>query len=108
LIDNALKYNPDKESARVEVSTHRVDGCDQFSVVDNGPGIDAKYHQKIFEPFSTLGKKDPHSSGIGLSIVKRVIEIQGGTLAVESSSGEGTRIIFTWPVSSEVQAVAHA
>lgn len=108
LIDNALKYNPDKESARVEISTQRVHDCCQFSVMDNGAGIDARYHQKVFEPFETLGKKDSHSSGIGLSIVKRAIEIQGGTLDIESSSGKGTRITFTWPVTGQIQKVSYA
>ncbi len=96
LISNAVKY------------THRKDGhiiitCDQlaefyrFTVKDNGIGIDAEYHNKIFEIFQTLREKNEiESTGVGLAIVKKIIDEQRGTIAVKSKAGEGAEFVFTW------------
>ena len=107
LIQNAFKYNPDKENATACISSTRKGGFYQFSVTDNGPGIEPRFHERIFEPFTTLESvTDIHSSGIGLSIVQRAIERQGGHIEVSSkiSTGPGTptgtTFTFTWPVQS--------
>lgn len=108
LIQNAFKYNPDKATASVSVSAMRKGGYYQFSVSDNGPGIESRYHERIFKPFTTLESvTDIHSSGIGLSIVQRAIERQGGQIEVSSkiASGpgapSGTTFTFTWPAQSQ-------
>jgi len=67
-------------------------------VQDDGPGIAPEYHTKIFQLFQTL--RDRHtaeSTGIGLSIVKKIIDEQMGTIRVDSAAGQGAGFIFTWP-----------
>ena len=64
---------------------------------NNGKGIEPKYHQKIFTIFQTLEARDKkENTGIGLAIVKKVVESQGGAITVKSSLGEGTIFSFTW------------
>ena len=70
----------------------------RFFVSDNGPGIEAEYFEKIFIIFQTLQERDAfESTGVGLAIVKRIIEENKGTIKVESSIGKGTTFVFTWP-----------
>lgn len=100
LIGNAFKYHHDRESARVSVSVERRGAFHRFSVADDGPGIDPRFHARVFEAFTTLESvRDVQSSGIGLSIVKRSVERLGGTVEIESSSGHGATFHFSWPVS---------
>jgi light-regulated signal transduction histidine kinase (bacteriophytochrome) len=97
LIGNAIKYM-DKPQGRIRVNCT----CDEqfwtFSVSDNGPGINEKYFDKIFQMFQTLTRRDElESTGIGLSVVKKIVELHGGTVWVESQMGEGTTFSFTLP-----------
>ncbi len=102
LMENAIKYNPVKDSATVGVSVTKEDGFYRFAVTDNGPGIAKRFHQRIFQPFTTLESiTDIHSSGIGLSIVQRAIERQGGQIEVISQENAGTTFEFTWPIPDE-------
>ena len=72
-----------------------------FAVVDNGPGIEQKYHEKIFRFFQTLAPKDEReSAGIGLALVKKLVEHYGGQVWVESSRGKGAHFYFTLPKTS--------
>ena len=99
LIENAFKYNHDPEKAVVWVSAVELGDTYRFSVEDNGPGIDARFHDTIFKPFTKLDKaSDVKGSGIGLAIVKRSVEAYGGHIEVQSTVGAGTTIHFTWPV----------
>ena len=93
LISNAIKFN-DKEEGVIEVNVEQVNGFYQFSVKDNGIGIDKKYHGSIFNIFSTLNKSKD-STGIGLSIVKKIVELHGGTIWLESTPKAGTTFYFT-------------
>ena len=69
-----------------------------FSVEDNGPGIEPEFHQKIFVIFQTLQARDVvESTGVGLAIVKKIIEEQGGTVWIESDLGKGAKFCFTLP-----------
>lgn len=97
LIDNAVKYM-DKPNARIEIDCREQQGFWRFSVSDNGPGIDGKYFEKIFQMFQTLAPRDEReSTGIGLAIVKKIVELCGGSVGVESKLGEGTTFFFTLP-----------
>jgi signal transduction histidine kinase len=68
-------------------------------VADNGPGIEEKYYEKIFQLFQTLNARDDvESTGVGLSVVKRIVEMNGGRIWVESTGGVGTTFYFTLPI----------
>ncbi|TWU60463.1 Phytochrome-like protein cph1 [Rubripirellula tenax] len=100
LISNAVKHRA-TDDGEVRISHRVVDGVDEFSVADNGGGIEPRFHKKIFEMFQTLSPNDgDEASGIGLSIVKRIVEDAGGIIRVESN-GLGTTFRFTWPASIE-------
>ncbi len=95
LISNAIKYN-DKKKTIIEISAKEEGRFYVFNVKDNGPGIQEKYQERIFKIFQTLQARDRfESTGIGLTIVKRIIENQGGTIQVHSKHGQGTTFEFT-------------
>ncbi len=95
LISNAIKYN-DKEDGKVIVNVEDHTTKYIFSVKDNGIGIDKKYHKKIFKVFETLGKHNENkdSTGVGLSIVKKIIDLYNGKMWVESELHKGTTFFF--------------
>lgn len=100
LIQNAIKHN-DKELVKIHIGYKKVAKGHQFSIQDNGPGIDKKYHAKIFELFQKLQvNKEIDSIGIGLALVKKIIERNGGTIHVESKLGKGTTFVFTIPAEA--------
>lgn len=97
LISNAVKYN-DKELPEVTLTAKELDGFWEFTVADNGPGIAPRHHELIFEIFGTLQSRDSYeSTGIGLTIVQKIVEDVGGTVRVESELGSGATFTFTWP-----------
>ncbi|HEY9827758.1 MAG TPA: HAMP domain-containing sensor histidine kinase, partial [Stenomitos sp.] len=96
---NAVKHHTRDNGQVVITSQQLQEGLYRFDVVDDGPGIPPDYHATIFEIFRTFGApKNVDSTGIGLAIVKKLIELQGGTINVESEVGKGTVFWFTWPV----------
>lgn len=99
LISNAIKHH-DKTNGVIQISAKEVnDAWYEFSVFDDGPGIDPKFHQRIFNLFQTLKPRDEvEGSGMGLALVKKIIEQYGGQVGVESES-RGSRFYFTWPRS---------
>jgi signal transduction histidine kinase len=96
LISNAVKYsNP--ERGFIKITGRKVLDHYEFSVKDNGIGIAVEYHQKIFEIFQTLREKNEvESTGVGLAIVKKIIDEKQETILVKSELGAGTEFIFTW------------
>lgn len=103
LISNSIKYN-NKENGLIKISYIDLDGICQFSVEDNGPGIEKEYHNKIFMIFQTLSARDEiESTGIGLSIVKKIIEEQGGKIWIDSELGSGAKFTFTWPTTINIK-----
>jgi len=97
LISNSLKHHGGKRG-RIRISCRRIRRFYEFSVSDNGVGIAPEYHKKVFMIFQTLHAKDYGSNtGIGLALVKKIVEEQGGWITLESEPGKGTRFRFTWP-----------
>ena len=96
LINNAVKHHNDPDNIKIEISNRDVGDCVEFCVSDNGPGIESKYHDKIFQIFQTLEPKDStESTGIGLSLVKKIVEEYKGKIWVISKEGEGAKFYFT-------------
>ena len=97
LISNAIKFM-DKPQGEIVISSSSSDDFWEFSVSDNGAGIDEKYFNKIFMIFQTLQPRDKfESTGIGLSIVKKIVETSGGKIWLESKLNKGTTFYFTLP-----------
>lgn len=106
LIANGIKHHHKPEgSVWVDVTEHK-DGW-HFSVCDDGPGIAAQYHTKIFEIFQTLRPKDhAENSGMGLAFVKKHLEVIGGSISVHSDGSNGTCFRFTWPRDNQNKGLA--
>jgi PAS domain S-box-containing protein len=101
LIDNAAKYMGDQPQPRIEIGTEGFEnGKPIFFVRDNGIGIAPEHHERIFGLFNKL---DPNveGTGIGLALVKRIVEYHGGRIWVESKAGKGTTFLFTLQTGEE-------
>jgi signal transduction histidine kinase len=97
LLSNAVKYM-DKPEGQVRIGCVGEDRYWKFSVADNGPGIEEKYFKKIFQMFQTLAPRDEHeSTGVGLTVAKKIVELYGGRIWVESKVGQGSTFFFTLP-----------
>src|SRR5688572_3113693 len=106
LISNAVKYI-DKPEGKVNVGVTREGNFWQFYVADNGPGIEEEYFQRIFQLFQTLQSRDEYeSTGIGLTIVKKIVENFGGKVWVKSELGLGTTFFFTLPTDLSESATS--
>jgi len=99
LVENAVKYMDQTSGALVEIGCKTGESEHLMYVRDNGPGIPAEHHTKIFQIFYTLEPERVSGTGIGLSIVKKIVENHGGRIWVESEPGNGTTFFFTLPVS---------
>jgi PAS domain S-box-containing protein len=97
LIGNAIVHH-DRSDGAIQVSAHSRGDLYEFAVSDDGSGIAPEYHDKIFRIFQAMNPQNrSDSSGIGLSIVKKIVEAQGGTIWLESQLGRGTTFYFTLP-----------
>ncbi|MBW4652961.1 MAG: CHASE3 domain-containing protein [Kaiparowitsia implicata GSE-PSE-MK54-09C] len=97
LLSNAIKHH-NREDGKIWVSAEECGDCYRFTVADDGPGIAPEFHIKIFTIFQTLQPRDAkENTGIGLSIVKKIVEREGGTITVESEEQQGAQFRFTWP-----------
>ncbi|MGJ8564509.1 MAG: CHASE domain-containing protein [Alphaproteobacteria bacterium] len=97
IISNSIKHH-DKSSGRIDVSVTEKGNRFEFTVKDDGPGIPPAFHEQIFTMFQTLKPRDEvEGSGMGLAIVKKIVNRYGGTIRVVSELGHGASFIFTWP-----------
>jgi light-regulated signal transduction histidine kinase (bacteriophytochrome) len=104
LLSNAIKHTK-RPGARVEVSATRRDDRYEFAVADNGTGIDPQYHERIWQIFQTLAPRDKiEGTGIGLSVVQKIVDARGGRAWLESALGKGTTFYFTWPIHPDEQS----
>lgn len=98
LLSNAIKHHHQPASGYVEVTARTLDAWIEFTIQDNGPGIDPIFHERIFDMFQTLQPRDRvEGSGVGLALVKKTLESYGGQIRVDSIRGSGTTFHFTWP-----------
>lgn len=101
LISNAIKYN-DKRRIEIEIGYEEQPDQHKFWVKDNGPGIEEPYRDKVFKIFQTLQTKDDvESTGIGLSIVQKIIHDADGEIWIDSVLGESTTFFFTIPKNEQ-------
>jgi signal transduction histidine kinase len=98
LLSNAVKFTPG--GGRVVVASARADREVQVSVTDTGPGIASEDHERIFEEFqqTDVGVEQREGTGLGLALSKRLVELHGGRIWVESEPGHGSRFVFTLPI----------
>lgn len=96
LVGNAVKYH-DKDQGKVKIYHSEKPAHYEFFIEDNGPGISNKYHEKIFVIFQTLKERDNfESTGVGLAIVKKILQARGETIHLSSEEGKGSVFSFTW------------
>jgi signal transduction histidine kinase len=97
LLSNAIKYM-DKPQGRIKISCVEEDGFWKFGITDNGPGIEEKHFEKIFKMFQALSVSENfEGTGVGLTITKKIVELYGGNIWVESEVGKGSTFFFTLP-----------
>ena len=96
LVSNALRYV--RKGGHIQLLAHRIGPNVHLSVRDDGPGIPSEYQSKIFEKFVQMNGRDAGGTGLGLAICKEIVRAHGGTIWVESPSGQGSTFTFTLPV----------
>jgi PAS domain S-box-containing protein len=97
LISNSIKYM-DKPNGRVKIDCIEEDKSWKFTIADNGPGIDEKHFDRIFRMFQTLTPKDEfESTGVGLTVARKIVQLYGGQIWLESRIEKGTTFFFTFP-----------
>ncbi len=97
LVGNAVKYTQ-RPDARVQIDVKDAGDYLDFTVSDNGPGIAPEYHERIWGIFQTLEARDKvEGTGIGLSVVKKIVETRGGKVRLESAKGAGATFHVLWP-----------
>ncbi len=106
LVENGLKYSEDEDPIKIIIEYDPPKEFVKVSVVDRGIGIDARYHEAIFERFYRINTpltNKVRGSGVGLSIAKGIIEAHGGSISVESQGEKGTAFIFTIPCKNHIR-----
>ena len=97
LLSNAIKHHH-KEQGKIEIGCIDVGHFYQFSIKDDGPGISLDYQEDVFKMFKTLRPRDEaEGSGMGLALIKKIVEHYSGQVKIESNEGQGCTFYFTWP-----------
>jgi signal transduction histidine kinase len=100
LLSNAIDFM-DKPAGLITVACQRQASAWHFTVCDNGPGIAPRHFERIFQLFQTLATRDERErTGVGLARVKKIVDIEGGRVWVESTPGKGAAFHFTLPVEA--------
>jgi signal transduction histidine kinase len=99
LLGNAVKHGTSQRpDVKIEIAWRDAGRDVQFTVRDDGPGIAPEFHERIWGIFQTLAARDQvEGTGIGLSVVKKIVETRGGRVSLESKPGEGAAFHFAWP-----------
>ncbi len=97
IIGYAVKHHDRKKKGLIAIDGEENETGYVFTISDNGPGIDPAQYDKIFEIFHVLKTQASQDSGLGLALVKKVLEVHGGSITVNSVLGRGTTFVFTWP-----------
>jgi len=100
LVGNAIKHNDKDADGLVELLWDQQGDAFRVTVRDNGPGIDEKDHDRVFQMYQRVGDPQVDGSGMGLAIVKKQIENVGGEFRLESKLGQGASFELTWPVET--------
>ena len=102
LIGNAVKYSSaERQDASVVIEWSDLGDAIEFVVRDNGPGVAAEFHNRIWGIFQVLAARDKvEGTGVGLAVVKKIVETRGGRVSLESTPGEGAAFHFSWPRSA--------
>jgi signal transduction histidine kinase len=106
LISNAIKFLGNQPAPRISIRGIPEGRFVRFEVADNGIGIDPSHHDLIFVIFQRLQEIDVEGTGVGLAIVKKIVEQAGGALQVRSAKGTGSAFSFTWPIDAEALPAA--
>ncbi|MBK8784613.1 MAG: response regulator [Anaerolineales bacterium] len=107
LLNNAVKFTPNKGKVTLEVQEQAEEGLMRFSVTDTGIGIRPEDLPKLFQPFMQLDgglSRQYEGSGLGLALAKKMVELHGGRIEVQSEPGKGSRFSFTLPWSKSAQS----
>lgn len=108
LLDNAVKFM-DKPHGLITLTATRLADAWEFAVSDNGPGIPPRYHARVFKMFEQLpGRRKTSGTGIGLALVKRIVESRHGEIRLDSDEGAGATFTFTWPDTPPVPVPARS
>ena len=102
LLNNAVKFTPEKGSVKLNVRADAKEGLMRFSVTDTGIGIDPANIEKLFNPFVQLDSslsRQYEGSGLGLTLVKQLVEMHGGSIEVQSEVGVGSCFAFVLPLT---------
>jgi len=97
LLSNAIQYASPERRPRVEIASEPNEAQLLIHVRDNGIGIEERYFERIFQLFERVDPSSANGTGVGLSIVKRIVELYGGEIRVRSKPGEGSTFSFTVP-----------
>ena len=102
LVGNAVKHHAGNQP-HIWVTVRESGNFYEFSVADDGRGISPQYHEKVFKMFQTLSPRDVgNDSGIGLALVKKIVDEQGGSITLDSEENKGSTFRFTWPKTRRV------
>ncbi len=104
LVSNAIKFSADRPDPLIEITWKQAGDRLKFSVSDNGMGIPESERRRVFEPFVRLHPAATKGTGIGLAIVRRIIELYDGEVWIEPGTGRGCTVAFTLPVLGELTA----
>jgi light-regulated signal transduction histidine kinase (bacteriophytochrome) len=104
LLGNAVKFTRKKDKAIIEVNGFNSGEFNTYCIKDNGAGFDMRYYNILFEIFRRLhGEKEYEGTGVGLAIVKKIIQRHGGSIWAEGKPGEGATFCFTLPAVMKAQ-----